>query len=291
MLLPRINRFRRIGKGGEHQVASILSDLALISYPEFDVGFDFFCELLENNQPSGKCFCVQVKTTQKFDEYWRRHIDKKTITLWLKQFYPVFIILYEKSSDKIYWASVESKRGAWERKLSDKSKTIEVIINRTNELQKNDENFEFVRRVKGDTVLTHAVHGIPHMIGEGYVRIIPALRLSGIARMNIRHRVRLGFDYLMYDAWLRSDLEEAYNLGKQLATFDKNHYDHFVFLARICYQLGRDDEAIKYYDSAIEVCKRDTKWNKMKKPSDASIEEIIETIEKEKKRKFPRKKN
>jgi tetratricopeptide (TPR) repeat protein len=288
-LIPKIPRFRRLGKGGEHQIASILGDLALISYPEFDVGFDFFCELFENNKPSGKFFWVQAKTTKKFNECWKKHIDKKTIALWLKQLYPVFIIIYEKSSDKIYWASVEDKRRVWERKLSDKSKTIEVVINRTNELQKNNQNLEFVRSVKGDTVLAHAVHGIPQMIGEGYVKIIPVLRLSEIARMNIRHRIRLGFDYLMYDAWLRSDLEEAYNLGKQLATFDKNHYDHFIYLARICYQLGRDDEAIKNYDSAIEICKRDTNWNKRKKATDASIEEIIESIEKEKKRKFPRK--
>jgi len=142
----------------------------------------------------------------------------------------------------------------------------------------------------GDIVLANAVHGIPHMIGEGYVRSIPVLRLSEVARMNIRHRIRLGFNYLISDYWIGSNLEEAYKLGKLLATFDKDHYDHFVVLARICYQLGRDDEAIENYDSAIEVCKRDKKWNKMKKPEDPSIEEIIETIEKEKKRKFPRKK-
>ena len=67
-----------------------------------------------------------------------------------------------------------------------------------------------------------------------------------------------------------------------MATFDKDHYDHFVFLARICHTLGKDDEAKENYDLAIEVCKRDKKWNKMKKPTDASIEEIIETLEKEK---------
>jgi tetratricopeptide (TPR) repeat protein len=271
-----------MGKGGEHQIASILGDLALISYPEFDIGFDFFCELLENSQPSGRFFWVQVKTTEKFNEKWSQYIDKKTIKLWLSQFYPVLITLYEKSSDSAYWVSVEEKRSEWGTKLVDKLNTIEVVVNRSQILKKNDENLAFKKIVKRDIVLANAVHGVPHMTGEGYVRSIPVLRLSEVARMNIRHRIRLGLNYLMADSWIRSNLEEAYDLAQLLATFDKNHYDHFLFLARICNTLGRDDEAIKNYDSAIEVCKRDKNWNRLKKPKDASIEEIIETIEKEK---------
>ena len=180
---------------------------------------------------------------------------------------------------------VEEKRVVWECKLRDKSKTIEVTIAKSNELQKNDANLEFLRTVNGDTILTHAIHGIPHMIGEGYVKIIPALRLSEIARKNIRHRVRLGFDYLMYDAWLRSNLKEAYEVGKQLAIFDEDHYDHFLFLARIGAQLRLPrEEVIENYNLAIEICKRDKNWNTLKKDCDASIEEIIESIEKEKRK-------
>lgn len=283
-LTPKIPRFRRMGREGEHQIAAVLCDIALISSPEFDVGFDFFCELFENNRPSGNFFSVQAKSTEKINKCWKGRIDKKTIDLWLKQLYPVFIMVYEKSSDKIYWASVEEKRVDWEQKLCNKSKTIEVTIAKSNELLKNDANLEFVRTVKGDTVLTHAIQGIPHMIGEGYVKIIPVLRLSEIARKNIRHRIRLGFDYLMYDAWLTSNLKEAYKLGKQLAIFDKDHYDHFLFLARIGAQRGLTDEVIENYDLAIEICKRDKNWNTLKKDSDASIEEIIASIEEEKRK-------
>jgi len=289
-LLPKIPKFKRTGKGGEHEIASVLGDFAIIMPPEYDVGFDFFCELLENNQPTGNFFWVQAKTTQKFDENWVQHVDKKTIALWLTQLYPVFIFLYEKSSDMIYWASVEEKRKEWKPKFGDTHKTIEVLVNRSHKLQKNDENIEFKEIVKRDIVLANAVHGIPHMIGEGYVRSIPVLSLSKVARMNIRHRIRLGFNYLMTDSWIRGNLEEAYELSKLLASFDKHHYDHFLSLARICCQLGRDDEAIKNYDLAIEVCKRDKKWNRMKKPTDPLIEEIIEALEKEKKQKFPERK-
>lgn len=289
-MFPKIPRFRRIGKGGEHEIASVLCCFANVMSPEYDVGFDFFCELLENNQPSGNFFWVQAKTTQKFDENWIQHIDKKTITLWLKQFYPVFIILYEKSSDTVYWASVEEKRKEWEPKLGDKHKTVEVLVNRSHTLQKNNENLEFKKIIKRDIVLANAVHGLPHMMGEGYVRSIPVLRLSEVARRNIRHRIRLGLNYLIGDYWLRSNPEEAYKLGKFLATFDKGHYDHFVVLARLCHQLGLDDEARDNYDSAIEICKRDKEWNKRKNLIDPSIEEIIETIKKEK-QKFSKRKN
>ena len=55
-----------------------------------------------------------------------------------------------------------------------------------------------------------------------------------------------------------------------------------LFLARICNTLGKDDEAEENYDFAIEICKRDKNWNKLKKDTDASIEEIIESIQKEK---------
>ena len=245
-------------------------------------------EELNYNDLAQKFFWVQAKTTQKFEKEWKQHIEKKTIVFWLKQFFPVFIIVFEKSSDNVYWTSVEEKRKEWESKLDDNNKTIEIAVSRSQILRKNEENLEFKRIVKRDIILTNAIHGVPHMLGEGYVRSIPVLRLSEIARMNIRHKIRLGLNYLMADSWIRSNLDDAYNLAKLLASFDKNHYDHFVFLARICTQLGRDDETEKNYNFAIDVCKRDTNWNKRKKSTDASIEEIIRSIEKERDRKLQR---
>ena len=285
-LVPIIPEFRKKGRSGEYEIGSLLLDFANIASPEFDVGMDFYCELLEKNQPSGKIFWVQAKTTEKFNDNWSQHIEKKTIKHWLKQFYPVFIILFEKSSGIFYWISVQEKRKEWEKKLSDFNKTIEVVVNRSQPLKKNEENIEFKEIVNRDIVLANALHGVPHMIGEGDVRSIPILRLSEIARMNIRHRVRLGLNYLMADSWIKSNLNDAYKIAKLLATFDKDHYDHFLFLARICHQLGLNDEANENYTAAVEVCKRDKNWNKMKKPADPTIEEIIEDIEKEKNRKY-----
>lgn len=191
-MYPKIPRFRRVGKSGEHQIAAILDDFANVAVPEYDVGLDFFCELLENNLPTGKCFWIQVKTTEKFNDHWTQHVDKKDVKIWLTRFFPVFIILYEKSSDIAYWASVEDNRRKWVSKLDDQNKTVKVVIGRSQILKKNDENLEFKKIVKRDIVLANAIQGVPHMIGdEGYIRTIPVLQLSNIARKNVRHRVRL----------------------------------------------------------------------------------------------------
>jgi Tfp pilus assembly protein PilF len=102
-----------------------------------------------------------------------------------------------------------------------------------------------------------------------------------MARENIRYRVRLGLNYLMFDATIKKNFEEAYRLGKLLADFDKSHYDHFLILARICFKLDKIDEAIDNYNIAIDICKRDRNWNKLKRSEDSTIEEIIKSIEKE----------
>jgi len=52
-------------------------------------------------------------------------------------------------------------------------------------------------------------------------------------------------------------------------------------MGQICLALERKEEAISYYNQAIEICRRDTNWNKRKRPSDPSIEDIIISIKKE----------
>jgi len=136
--------------------------------------------------------------------------------------------------------------------------------------------------VESDIVRVSKVQGIPRFVSSGYVGFIPVMRFSDAERARFSQTVRLGFDYSIYDSWLRNDLQEAYSLGKILATFDLSHYDHFLGLARTCVQLGKIQEAKENYDKAIEVCNADQKWNKLKSPLDASIEDIIENLEKEK---------
>ena len=281
-MYPKIPKFRRIGESGQLEVASLLANFANVMMPEYDVGLDFFCELIENDDaPSGVFFWVQAKATQDFGDYWSEHIDKKTIRLWLTRTSPVFIIVLERSSGLFYWASIHDSREQLLAELSNPDETINFSVERLRLLEKCGENSDFVKKIRHDTVLVNAIHGIPSMVGDGYVRSIPILHLSNAARENVRQRIRLGFDYLIGDSWLKSNLQEAYLLGKLLASFDLGHYDHFVFLARICLQLGKKEEAKAYYQKAIDVCKSDPNWNILKKKTDPFIEEIIENLENE----------
>lgn len=269
------------GLSGEFQIASLLSNFSNVMSLGYDVGLDFYCELFENSSLSGKFFWVQAKATQKFDTCWSQRVEKETIELWLGQLFPVFILVIERDSGNCYWSSVEENREIWTKKLNDTNKTIEIFVSRKNILTTNDDNRLFVERVKEDIILTNANHGIPHMIGDGYVQSIPVLWLSKQAELNIRSSVRLGLDYLINDSILKNGFQSAYEFGRILTEFDRGHYDHFLTLARICRHLGKYAEARDNYNIAIGICKDDPNWNKLKKPQDVTIEEIIEGIEEE----------
>jgi len=281
-MLPKIPEYRKRGRSGEHEIASLLSTISNVMVPDYDFGLDYYCELLEGNSPSGKFFWDQAKTTQQFDgDLWSEYVDKKTIALWLGQVFPVYVLVFEQVSEKCYWLSVEEHRKEWIEKLADTNTSIQVIVDKKHVLQRNDDKKEFIKQIKNDLILTNAIHGIPHMIGDGYVRAIPILVLSEPVITNLRGKIRLGLDYLANDLIIKNNLQGAYELLRLLADFDRGHYDHFLALARVCRALGRISEARDNYNVAIGICKDDPNWNKLKRPEDASIEEIIKGIEKE----------
>ena len=279
----KIPEFWRTGKAGEYHVASLLSSFANMMTPHYDVGIDFYCELLESNSSSGLIFLIQVKSTKKFKSSWSKNIEKETINFWISQPFPVFIILFEETSQKCFWMSVEDHRNEWMAQLRSKTKSISIKINRLYELKREGtKKAIFVNKIKSDVVLVNANQGKPSMIGKGYVRQIPILRLSDTSRHNILHNIRIGFDYLINDSLLKKNLKNAYKFGKLLTNLDKAHYDHFLVLARVSRQLKLTKEAKINYQQAIEICKADYNWNQRKQPNDPKIEDIIESIEREK---------
>ena len=82
---------QRLGEIGESTIKSYLAYFSNPMKPAFDVGIDFFCELLEDSSPSGMYFLVQAKGSQHFDEKWGRSFDKETIIFWLKKQLPTYI--------------------------------------------------------------------------------------------------------------------------------------------------------------------------------------------------------
>ena len=144
-MVPKIPEFRKRGRSGEHAIASLLSTISNVMVPDYDFGLDFHCELLVNNSPSGKFFWVQAKSTESFDEVWSQYVNKETIAFWLQQVSPVFIMVFEQSSEKCYWLSVEKHRTEWGKKLTYPNGSVEVVVGRENVFQRNGENVELTR--------------------------------------------------------------------------------------------------------------------------------------------------
>lgn len=280
---PQIPDSQKLGLVGEKAIESRLSTFSSVMRPGYDVGIDYFCELIEKGSPSGRYFCVQAKSTRRFKNYWKGNIKKETLAFWLNQRYPVFLVVYEQSSGNCYWASIQDLRQILNSRLEGASKTICVKVDRSNTLEENGDNPRFIKKIRKDGLLVNALHGIPEFVSlDGYVGFIPALSLTDTMRGMIRERVRYGIDYLIYDCLLRNDPKNAYPLSQILTQFDHGHYDHFLIHARICRRLKEYEEAEKNYNTAINICKDDPNWNKRKGPQDPSIEDIIAMIEDEK---------
>lgn len=276
---------QQLGEIGESAITSVLAHFSNPMKPTFDVGIDFWCELIEDGYPSHKFFLVQAKGTQHFDEKWGRSFDKDVIFSWLRQPFPLYIIVYDDVSKDCYWMSIEENRkNLIERIQNDETKTVHLAIDRKRILRA-DKSDEFVNRIKADldsiSFRQNLIRGVPYFIGEGYVRTIPIIYLPDELIANIRERIRMSINYIVYNYLFRSDLTNAYLLCEFLTEFDKGHYDHFVLLGNICKSLGKTKEACSSFRQAIEICQKDENWNKLKKPSDPSIEDIISSIKEE----------
>ena len=252
--------------------------------PLLEYAVDFYCRLLQNGKPSNKIFGVEVKSTGIFKDYYSESIEKDTIDFWLTQPFPVYVVVYEESSDNCYWISVEDNREEWMNQLRRDRKSITIRADRAKVLEKN-QNEAFIQKIEQDIIIVNAIRGIPQFVTSGYegyaIGYIPILKLSDGARENLRGTIRFGFNYLINDSILRGDLQGAYSLGKLLADFDHGHYDHFVLLARICRQLDKKEEAKTNYEIAIQICKSDPNWDKKRLPNAPYIGEIIGNIERE----------
>jgi tetratricopeptide (TPR) repeat protein len=278
----KVPRSQRLAVISESEIKERLSYFSIPRKLDLDIGIDFSCELLEDDSPSSKYFFVQAKGTKHFGKYWRRNIKKTTITYWLQQPSPVFLVVYEENSGNCYWLSVEDNRKSLIEKMRTDSETIQIKIDRSHILEKGkNKNGEFIRKIEEDIASVNLIRGHPQFIGEGYVKRLPIVYLSKGAVVNIKGNIRTSMLYLINHYLLNKDIENAYLLCDFLTKFDKSHYDHFVLFGSINKFLGKREEAKKSFEEAIKICKRDKEWNMLKKPLDLSIEEIIALIEKE----------
>ena len=72
-----------------------------------------------------------------------------------------------------------------------------------------------------------------------------------------------------------NDLQNASLFGEFLCKFDEDHYNHFVWFARVNRLLGDNEKARTNYEEALRICERDKNW-----PTE-SMNKLTEAIRKE----------
>lgn len=271
----KVARSTRLAIAAEKEIESRLACFAKVTKEEVDVGIDFRCELLENDSPSIPFF-VQAKGTQHFDNKWGRSIKKSTVIYWLEQPFPVYLIVYDQKSGNCYWGSIEDQRYSLLQKLSKKSDTIHIKLDRSHFLERGEgKNKGLVRKIKEDLASVELWRGRPLPKGEGYVKTIPDPPRSKIELVRIKENIRQSLYSLFLYYFLQRDLENAYLLCEFLTKFDKSHYNHFVWFGQINKALGKKQEAERSFVEALKICERDKNWPR------ESMEPIVAFIRKE----------
>jgi len=257
-LVPRATKTADIG---ESKVKAKLQYISTVSKIERDVGIDFYCELLIGNKPVIP-FYVQVKSSKDFDKTNGRSIKKETILYWLTRPHPVYLIFYDQQSDICFWYSVEEHRYDLIGKLFETdSKTIYISVDRTDVLE-NGDNDAFKERIEEDNYSLMTYRGMPQFKGREYVKRIPDLPRTDIEYSRIKENVRAGLYSLIYHHIKKGENDMAINLSEAVAIFDHSHYNHFAWLGYLYKEKGEFDNARKNFEKAIDILKRDTKWDR-----------------------------
>jgi hypothetical protein len=277
---------------GESATEMVLKSFSQVfrPVPLFEYSIDFYCRLIHKGKPMTP-FWVEVKSSKRIKDTWKKSIDREMAIFWLNQLSPVFVVIYDIGKNVCYWVSVEDNRESWGNKLENGAKTITLKIVKSQTLKKpNCSNIDFIQKIKRDTISVGITNGIPEVIAKAGKGVtpnygffdFPNIELSENAKNNFRQKIRFSLNFLFRDAYSRKAWSEAYEIGKILAIFDKSHYDHFELLGDICGLLGSRNEALSYYDIAIDMFRRDLNWDKNRVEGIPSTTENIQRIEQKK---------
>lgn len=122
--LPKRTDSQKTGEAAQSLLDLILTMFCnVVPVPQGrDLGVDFICELMQDNEPTGKAFNVQCKGTLKSIEEnskIRIPISVTTLNYWLKQPNPTFLVLVDLKKCICYWsypkAFIESISNNWEK--------------------------------------------------------------------------------------------------------------------------------------------------------------------------------
>jgi tetratricopeptide (TPR) repeat protein len=267
----------RLGAMGEAQIKGKLLYFSIPQKTEIDLGIDFYCELLVNDNPEMP-FYVQAKGTEHFDKSFSVSIKKTTIRYWLSRPFPVFLIVYDGKNDECYWMAIEDYRYRLQEKLQlDNSETISFTLDRSRRLEKGKgANLEFKAKIAEGHISIQQFHGHPQFEGDGYVKKVPKPPRSEIELARTIESIRISMYSLVVHYWLQAkNLNEAYFYCNFLTELDQAHYNHFVWFGLINKELGNRTAARDNLEKALTICRGDKNWPK------ESMEQIIDYIKSE----------
>lgn len=98
---------------------------------------------------------------------------------------------------------------------------------------------------------------------------------SHLELLRIRGNIRMYLYSLVLHYMKTNDLETLHTLCDFLTKFDKSHYNHFVWFGTINRLLGKNEQAKRSFEEALEICERDKTWPR------ESIEKIVTQIKRE----------
>ena len=259
--MPRVPWSTRLGDIGQSEIESRLRHFSTVHPYHRDLGIDYYCELLEDDRPSTP-FYVQAKSTGHFDDSWRSSIKTKTITYWLGQPHPVFLIVYNEKNDLCHWMSIEHKRYDLVPETLTAKDTTNLKMDRGHVLKKGKGmNDEFISKVEEDARSIALWLGHPQPAGKGYVKTIPPAPRSPKELSSLKEQVRMNiYSLVQHYLFQVHDLTNARLLCEFLARFDRSHFNQFFWLAMIDKQQGNKEAAIENCKLALEICERHQQW-------------------------------
>lgn len=254
----------RLGHLGESEVKARLQRFSTVTKIETDVGLDFYCETIVEDNPRMP-FYIQAKSTEHLDRKYGRAIGKNTIRYWLTRPFPVYLIVYDNKADICYWRSIELERYRLLGKLKNtKTRSIYISVNTDNILEKGD-NPALKNELELDRHSLELYKGSPRFVGKGYVKSVPMPPRTLHEYVRIAENARACLYSLLTNRVAMHDYDSAIRLAEAVALFDKSHYNHFAWLGYLYKQRREFDKAGHNYRVAIDILERDSRWDNTEK--------------------------
>jgi len=170
-------------------------------------------------------------------------------------------MVYDSESKTCYWKSIEDIRYWLLDKMKSESATISIQMDRTYALEEGeDQNEEFIKKIKDDFLLARMWLGQAYLRGEEYVKKMPNAPRSDIELARIKENTRINLYVLVLHYFDVNDMQSAYPYLEFLTRFDKSHYNHFQWFGIVNQFLGNKDAARTAFSEALAICERDKTW-------------------------------